>query len=67
MGLTLEAERRLEKAGLVALFENGRATWLDVAQKAYTFVRDGFPQGAMIRRDDVQKALIRRPVLRLLD
>ena len=61
MGLTLEAEQRLEKAGLIALFQKGRATWLEVAQKTYTFVRGGFPQNAPIRRDDVQKALI--PIL----
>jgi len=31
MGLTLEAEQRMEKVGLVDLFERGRATWLTVA------------------------------------
>jgi hypothetical protein len=61
MGLTLEAEQRLEKVGLVTLFEKDRPTWLGVSQKTYNFVKDGFPTGAMIRRDDVQKGLI--PIL----
>jgi hypothetical protein len=61
MGLTLEAEQRLEKVGLVGFFERDIATWRDVAQKTHLFVRDGFPAGSIIRRDDVQKALI--PIL----
>ena len=61
MGLTLEAEQRMEKVGLVALFEKNRKIWIDVSQKSYSFVRDGFPPGSIIRRDDVQKTLI--PVL----
>jgi len=61
MGLTLEAEQRMEKVGLIELFDKARKTWLEVAQKTYNFVKDGFPEGAMIRRDDVQKGLI--PIL----
>lgn len=61
MGLTLEAEQRMEKVGLVELFEKRRSTWLSVTKKTYAFVKDGFPDGAMIRRDDVQKGLI--PIL----
>jgi hypothetical protein len=61
MGLTLEAEQRLEKVGLVALFQKHRTIWLGVSQKTYNFVQDGFPVGSIIRRDDVQKGLI--PIL----
>src|ERR1700730_6768536 len=61
MGLTLEAEQRMEKVGLVALFEKNRKIWVGVYKKSYSFVRDGFPPGSIIRRDDVQKTLI--PVL----
>jgi hypothetical protein len=61
MGLTLEAEQRLEKVGLIAFFASDTGTWRDVARKTYLFVKDGFPVGSIIRRDDVQKALI--PIL----
>ena len=37
MGLTLEAEQRLEKVGLVKLFDDGRAVWLDVSKKITLF------------------------------
>ena len=56
-----EAEQRMEKVGLVALFEKNRKIWVEVSQKSYSFVRDGFPPGSIIRRDDVQKTLI--PIL----
>jgi hypothetical protein len=65
MGLTLEAEQRLDKVGMVALFDGARAGWLDVAKKTYKFLKDGFPNGALIRRDDVQKALV--PILEVHD
>lgn len=58
MGLTLEAEQRLQKVGLIEFFDRIRAVWVDVARKTYAFVSDGFPDGSLIRRDDVQKALI---------
>jgi hypothetical protein len=61
MGLTLEAEQRMEKVGLLQFFDEARETWLEVSQKTYNFIKDGFPEGAMIRRDDVQKGLI--PIL----
>ena len=61
MSLTLEAEQRLEKVSLVHLFEQNQEMWQEVAQKTYNFVKDGFPEGAMIRRDDVQKGLV--PIL----
>jgi hypothetical protein len=57
MGLTLEAEQRLEDAGLVALFDQHQAIWLEAAKQTKAFVRENFPDGALIRRDDVAKAL----------
>lgn len=57
MGLTLNAEQRLRDAGLIDLFEDQEAEWTEVAKKAIAFVKDGFPEGAKIRRDDVAKAL----------
>jgi hypothetical protein len=61
MALTLAAEQRLERVELIQFFDMGRQTWLGAAQRTYGFVRRDFPQGALIRRDDVAKALI--PIL----
>ena len=58
MGLTLEAEQRLEDVGLVGFFEQHRDEWLAKSQETYGFVSGNFPQGSMIRRDDVAKALL---------
>jgi hypothetical protein len=57
MGLTLEAEQRLEDAGLIDLFKQNQAIWLEAARQTKEFVRENFPNGALIRRDDVAKAL----------
>ena len=61
MALTLEAEQRLTDVGLVALFDQHEAMWLAAAKDTKKFVRDNFPDGALIRRDDVAKAL--HPIL----
>jgi hypothetical protein len=61
MALTLAAEQRLERVELIQFFDTSRQTWLGAAQRTYGFVRRDFPQGALIRRDDVAKALI--PIL----
>lgn len=61
MALTLEAEQRLLAVGLVDLFAANRAAWLDTAQQTKAFVTGNFPDGSLIRRDDVAKALI--PIL----
>jgi hypothetical protein len=61
MALTLEAEQRLESVGLVALFDDDREAWLDAAKQTKAFIKSNFPEGSLIRRDDVAKALI--PVL----
>jgi hypothetical protein len=61
MALTLEAEQRLESVGLVALFTGHEDKWLQAAKDTKAFIASNFPQGAIIRRDDVSKALI--PIL----
>lgn len=57
MGLTLEAEQRLAAAGLVSLFDDHVDAWLNAAKETKEFVKGNFPEGALIRRDDVAKAL----------
>ena len=61
MALTLEAEQRMANVGLVALYEDNAAAWLATVQETKEFVTRNFPDGALIRRDDVAKALI--PIL----
>lgn len=58
MGLTLEAEQRLDDVGLVAFFEQHRPEWLAKAQDTYEYVTGNFPANSVIRRDDVAKALL---------
>lgn len=57
MALTLEAEQRLDDAGLIEFFEAHEAAWLDTAKQTKAFVAGNFPAGSLIRRDDVAKAL----------
>jgi len=58
MALTLEAEQRMTDVGVVEFYETNRGAWLDTVRQTKTFVQTNFPQGALIRRDDVAKALI---------
>jgi len=58
MSLTLESEQRLIKGGLVTYFTENQARWLGFVQRSYAYVKEGFPQGATVRRDDVAKALL---------
>lgn len=72
MGLTLEAEQRLEDVGLVGFFEAHRPEWLAVAEDTYAYVTGNFPTGSVIRRDDVAKALlpiveVNEPLKEMLD
>lgn len=57
MALTLEAEQRLTDVGIVAFYRDDAANWQATVQATKNFVRGNFPQGALIRRDDVAKAL----------
>lgn len=61
MALTLEAEQRLEAIGLVDLYSDDAEAWLDAAKQTKAFIKGNFPDGSLIRRDDVAKALI--PIL----
>ena len=58
MALTLEAEQRMDSVGMVAFYA---AAWLAVVRETKAFVTRNFPNGSLIRRDDVAKALI--PIL----
>lgn len=61
MALTLEAEQRLTDVGVVAFYQDEAANWLATVRETKKFVERNFPDGALIRRDDVAKALI--PIL----
>jgi hypothetical protein len=57
MALTLVAEQRLTKAGLVDLFDQNQAAYTAAAKSTADFIKGNFPAGATIRPDDVSKAL----------
>jgi hypothetical protein len=61
MALTLEAEQRLEAVGLITVFNEHRAIWLAAAKETKAFVKGNFPEGSLVRRDDVAKPLL--PIL----
>jgi hypothetical protein len=61
MALTLEAEQRLTDVGLTEFFDEHEDIWKTAANETYKFLKQNFPPGSKIRRDDVSKAL--RPVL----
>jgi len=61
MALTLEAEQRMGDVGVVGFYESEAVVWLETVRATKRFVEGNFPNGALIRRDDVSKALI--PIL----
>lgn len=61
MGLTLESEQRMEDAGVVDFYRDDQDNWLEAVRATRHFVVNNFPNGALIRRDDVAKALF--PIL----
>lgn len=61
MALTLEADQRMEAVGLVDLYRQHEDAWLSAAQQTKAFVERNFPEGSLIRRDDVAKAMV--PIL----
>jgi sulfite reductase beta subunit-like hemoprotein len=61
VGLTLEAEQRMDDAGVVQFYQGNVASWTTLVRDTKTFVAANFPAGALIRRDDVAKAL--HPIL----
>lgn len=58
MGLTLEAEQRLEAAGVIAHYNDNAEAWLAAIRQTKQFVETNFPAGAKIRKDDIAKALV---------
>jgi hypothetical protein len=58
MSLTLYWERRLEKAKLIQFFDANRVAWLAAARAAMQYAKTRFPQGSVIRRDDVAQFLV---------
>ena len=61
MALTLESEQRLTDAGLVDFYLGDENVWFDTVRQTRVFVKNNFPVGSKIRRDDVAKALL--PIL----
>ena len=57
MALTLDAEQRLERAGLITFFADHRDTWLRAATDAHEYLGGSFPPGSTVRPDDVSKVL----------
>lgn len=58
MGLTLEGEQRLDAAGVIAHFDENEGAWLATITETYQFVARNFPNGALIRKDDIAKAML---------
>jgi hypothetical protein len=61
MALTLEAEQNMRDVGMIAFYEQNEEDWKATVRETKAFLVGKFPQGATIRRDDVQKALV--PIL----
>lgn len=61
MALTLAAEQRMARVSLIQFYGRDANIWIEAAQEAHDFVKNNFPAGSIIRRDDVSKALV--PVL----
>lgn len=57
MALTLDIQLKLDAAGLIEFFEADEGPWRDMAQKAFTYTREGFPVQAEVRPDDLAKTL----------
>jgi hypothetical protein len=58
VSLTLKMEQSLTAAGLVDFFDQDPEPWKQLAAETKTFVKEHFPDGATIRRDDVAMALV---------
>ena len=61
MALTLESEQRMNRVSLVSFYDDDVNRWHEAAQETYRFLRENFPTGSAIRRDDLAKGLV--PVL----
>lgn len=58
MALTLEADQRLEATGLTAFYLEDQAAWLTMTRQTKAFITQTFPDGSVIRRDDIAKAMV---------
>jgi hypothetical protein len=56
MALTRDIELRLERAGLIAFFNENRPAWQAAAQDAYDYTKKAFGD-APVRQDDIAKPL----------
>ncbi len=58
MSLSLKVEQRLTAVGLVTFYTKSAKGWKDLAKRSHDFVKQTFPEGAIIRQDDVKAVLI---------
>lgn len=58
MSLTLEAEQMLTSVNLVKFFKTHVGKWTTLARRCHAFVKQNFPDSAIVRPDDVAKALL---------
>jgi hypothetical protein len=65
MALKREIELKLEDAELTQFFIAHENDWLAMAQTMYDLVKELYPQGALIRPDDVAEYLL--PALKVDD
>jgi hypothetical protein len=61
MALTRVVEQRLERVKLDQFFADKPSLWQELAQHAYDYVAENFPDGAVVRQDDVAGVLL--PIL----
>ena len=57
MSLTWRVEQRLNAVSLIKFFHKHEATWRAFAQDTYNHTKRNFPDGAIVRMDDLAKAL----------
>jgi hypothetical protein len=53
MSITVQMEQDLKAAKLDKLFEDHKATWIDLARQTYVHLTKTFPKGATIHQQDV--------------
>jgi len=57
MALTLRVEQRLDRVGLIQVFEDSRERWKGLAERSWVYATQNFPEGTTVRRDDVKEFL----------
>jgi hypothetical protein len=58
MALTLKAEQRLRRVGLIGVFEGSADRWLAFAKQSYQYAKTNFPPDTIVRQDDVAEFLV---------